>query len=361
MRPHRLVLATALALAATMVPTLSACASTFEENSREPASPVVVKTAREPAPRVVVAISVDGLNPTAITRLGETGTPALHRMIEKGTGTLNARSERELTRTLPNHTGMLTGRPIKGARGHHVTFNEDNGSILPAVAGGYVAGVFDVVHDHGLRTAFYSSKDKFDFLDRSWDAAHGAADTTGADNGRDKIDRYVVDTEDANVTRLVKRLRRSPDAFSFVHLAQPDQAGHASGFMSPTYLEAVKAADKQVGRILDAVRKDPALRSRTTVVLTADHGGKGDGHADMTRRADYRVPFLAWGAGVAKGADLYDLNADRRANPGRARTTYSGTQPVRNAEVANVVTGLLDLPLVPGSVFGRTRLQLDKD
>jgi predicted AlkP superfamily pyrophosphatase or phosphodiesterase len=353
MRPSRLVIATALALATSMVPTLSTCASPVEESARK-----VEQNARKPAPRVVVVISVDGLNPTAITRLGEKGTPALHRMLERGTGTLNARSARELTRTLPNHTGMLTGRPIKGDRGHHVTFNEDNGSILPAVAGGYVAGVFDVVHDHGLGTAFYASKDKFNFLDRSWDAAHGASDKTGPDDGRDKIDRYVVDTEADNVSRLVKRLHRSPDAFSFVHLALPDAAGHASGFMSPTYLSAVTAADKQVGRILDAVRNDPSLRSRTTVVLTADHGGKGPSHADMTRRADYRVPFLAWGAGVAKGADLYKLNTDRRANPGLARTTYSGMQPVRNAEVANVVSGLLDLPLVPGSVFGRTRLLL---
>jgi predicted AlkP superfamily pyrophosphatase or phosphodiesterase len=360
MRPLRILLTTALALATSSAPALNACAATVEETARKPATTAVEQTARKPAPSVVVAISVDGLNPTAIKRLGKTGTPALHRMIDKGAGTLNARSARELTRTLPNHTGMLTGRPIKGDRGHQVTFNEDNGSILPAVAGGYVAGVFDVVHDHGMRTAFYSSKDKFNFLDRSWDTAHGASDKTGADDGRDKIDRYVVDTEADNVTRLVERLRRSPDAFSFVHLAQPDQAGHASGFMSPTYLRAVTAADKQIGRILDAVRSDRALRARTTVVLTADHGGKGSTHADATRRADYRVPFLTWGAGVAKGAGLYDLNADRRKNPGRARTSYAGTQPVRNAEVANVVTGLLDLPLVPGSVFGRTRLLLSR-
>ena len=307
---------------------------------------------------IVVAISVDGLNPTAITRLGAEGTPAIHRMLARGAGTLNARTEREITRTLPNHTGMLTGRPVGGPDGHHVTFNEDNGGILPAVADGYVAGVFDVVHDNGLGTAFYASKDKFDFLDRSWDAAHGAADATGADDGRDKIDRYVVDDEAGNVGRLVKRLQRRPDAFTFLHLAEPDAAGHEAGFMSPAYLAAVTAADRQVGRVLDAVRSDPELRARTTVLLTADHGGKGAGHDDPTRRADYRVPFLAWGAGVARGADLYALNDGRRADPGRARTSYTGTQPVRNGEVANAVTGLLGLPPVPGSTFGRPPLLL---
>jgi predicted AlkP superfamily pyrophosphatase or phosphodiesterase len=357
MRPSRhlhVTLATAVALAATVTPALAACAASVEEAPRR--APAAARAAA-PA-EVVVAISVDGLNPTAITRIGADGTPAIHRMLGRGAGTLNARTERELTRTLPNHTGMLTGRPVTGPDGHQVTFNEDNGSILPAVAGSYVAGAFDVVHDHGLRTAFYASKDKFDFLDRSWDAAHGASDQNGADDGRDKIDRYVVDDEADNVDRLVTRLQRRPDAFTFLHLAQPDEAGHDQGFMSPAYLAAVTAADRQVGRVLDAVRGDPDLRGRTTVLLTADHGGKGSSHADPTRRADFRVPFVAWGAGVARGAGLYALNEGRRADPGTRRTSYAGTQPVRNGEVANVVTGLLGLPPVPGSTFGRTPLLL---
>lgn len=336
------------ALAATTGSALAACAAPVDEPARRAPAPV----------EVVVAISVDGLNPTAITRLGASRAPAIHRMLARGAGTLNARTARELTRTLPNHTGMLTGRPVTGPEGHHVTFNEDNGGILPAVAGGYVAGAFDVVHDHGLRTAFYASKDKFDFLDRSWDAAHGAPDATGADDGRDKIDRYVVDEEADNVSRLVRRLQGRPDAFTFLHLAQPDTVGHDEGFMSAAYLAAVTAADSQIGRVLDAVRNDPGLRGRTTVLLTADHGGKGPSHADPTRRADYRVPFVAWGAGVARGVGLYDLNEGRRADPGRARTSYAGTQPVRNGEIANVVTRLLGLPAVPGSTFGRTPLLL---
>lgn len=306
----------------------------------------------------VVAISVDGLNPTAIRRLGPEGAPALHRMLRGGAGTLNARTDRALTRTLPNHTDMLTGRPVRGASGHGVTFNEDNGGILAATAGEYVAGVFDVVHDHGGRTAFYASKAKFDLLDRSWDAAHGAADRVGADDGRDKLDRYVVDDEATNVGRLLARLRTRPDEFSFLHMAQPDTAGHASGFMSSAYLAAVRAADRQVGRVLDAVRADPDLRAHTTVVLTSDHGGRGPSHSDPTKAYNYRVPFLAWGVGVVRGADLYDLNDGRRARPGARRTSYTGVQPIRNGEVANVVTDLLDLPQVPGSVFTRPPLLL---
>ena len=34
----------------------------------------------------------------------------------------------------------------------------------------YVPGVFDVVHDGGRSTGFYATKDKFNFLIRSWNA-----------------------------------------------------------------------------------------------------------------------------------------------------------------------------------------------
>ena len=74
--------------------------------------PVTLAAARssadDPVNRVV-AISVDGLNPKAITKLGRSGAPNFYRLMREGASTLNARTAREQTRTLPNHTGMLTG------------------------------------------------------------------------------------------------------------------------------------------------------------------------------------------------------------------------------------------------------------
>ncbi len=300
----------------------------------------------------VVAISVDGLNPSAVTDLGPEELPALYRLMAEGAATLDARTEQERTDTLPNHTGMLTGRPVRGAGGHGVDVNDDDGSTVADPAGEYVAGLFDVVHDHGGSTAFYSSKTKLDLLDRTWDAEHGAPDVTGADDGRDKVDRYVYDADGSRtVDALLGRLRGTPDTVSFVHLAYPDVAGHASGFLSPAYLDGVRDADEQVGRILDAVASDPDLQAHTAVVLTADHGGRGASHTDPTKADDYTIPFLVWGPGVARGADLYDLNTEVRRDPGAARTSYDGPQPIRNGELANLVLDLLDLPPVPGSTF----------
>src|SRR5436190_1290294 len=65
----------------------------------------------------VVVISVDGLNPTALTRLGRAKTPTYHRLIDEGASTLNARTEVEKTITLPNHAGMVTSRRIAKAYG----------------------------------------------------------------------------------------------------------------------------------------------------------------------------------------------------------------------------------------------------
>ena len=301
----------------------------------------------------VLAISVDGLNPRAITELGPAGAPTFHRLMREGAYTLDARTEREQTRTLPNHTGMLTGRRIDASRGGHgVTYNTDIGRsrTVHSSAGEYVSSVFDVVHDHGGRTALFATKTKFALYQRTW-SRDGGRDRVGADDGREKIDRFVVDTDD---TRLVEKLNAyledGPGEFVFLHIALPDEIGHKDGFMSDRYLAGVRATDGLLGSVLDTISARPALRRDTVVLLTADHGGDGESHSDQSKIANYQIPFIAWGPGVPAGRDLYSYNEDRR-DPGTSRTTYEGPQPIRNGEIANLATDVLGLPKVPGSEF----------
>ncbi len=324
-----------------------------------PAPPVLASAAArrsaDDAVNLVVAISVDGLNPAAIRQLGRSRTPNFHRLMREGATTLNARTAREQTRTLPNHTGMLTGRRIDDRKGGHgVTFNSDTGTTVHRAADHYVASMFDVVHDRGGSTAVFTAKKKFALYKRTWNT-HGAKDRVGKNHGRAKIDRFTVDT---NNTRLVGKLRaelrRSPRELTFLHLSLPDQAGHGHGFMGKRYLTAVRQTDRLLGQILNTIDARSALRRHTLVVLTADHGGKGGSHSTASRLANYRVPFMAWGPGVAKGRNLYRLNSTYRS-PGSARTSYGGKQPIRNGDMANLVTDVLDLPRVPGSQFNRRR------
>jgi predicted AlkP superfamily pyrophosphatase or phosphodiesterase len=304
----------------------------------------------------ILAISVDGLNPVAIRQLGAAGAPAFHRLMREGAYTLNARTEYEKTETLPNHTGMLTGRRVEAATGGHgIDFNSDTGTTVHQQAGRYVASVFDVVHDHGGRTALYSAKTKFELYDRTWNA-HGRHDTIGKDHGTRKIDRVALNTNNAGLVQALNaELKSAPRTFTLLHISPPDTAGHQYGFMSANYLAAVRETDRLLGTVLDTVAGKPSLKDHTLVLLTADHGG-GDafGHSDPRKLQNYRVPFMAWGPGVAKGKDLYAINSAFEA-PGTSRPSYGGRQPIRNGDIANLTTDVLNLPTVPGSELDRPR------
>ncbi len=303
----------------------------------------------DPSPRLtrsaamtgsVLAISVDGLNPQAIRRLGAHGTPNLHRLMRGGASTLNARTEYERTETLPNHTGMVTGRRIRAsAGGHGVTWNDDRRSpaTVQAAAGHPVSSVFEQVHRLGGSSALFASKTKFSLWKRSWPAA---------------LDRTVIRP---NNKRLVKALRAdytTPRAFRFLHLSAPDVVGHAKGYMGRAYLRQVRATDAQLGKVLATVqRRSPG----TIVVLTSDHGGLGHSHKIADKRVNYTVPFMVWGPGITK-ANLYRINPGYRA-PGKKRVGYrAARQPVRNGDLANLSLYLLGLAPVPGS-----ELNVDQD
>ena len=303
----------------------------------------------------VIAISIDGLNPDAIKQLGKSGTPALHRLMREGAYTLNARTVREKTSTLPNHTAMLTGRRVDSKHGGHgYSENVDNGRTVHSAAGHYIASVFDVVHDHGGSTALFAAKTKFKLYERSWNTK-GAPDRVGRDDGRAKIDRFTIDHNNTRlVSKLDAELRHKAREFTFLHISLPDRAGHAHGFMGPQYIAAVKRTDVLLRRVLNTVDKHPGLRSHTLVLLTADHGGRGGSHYAASKLRNFRIPFMAWGPGVPPGLDLYRLNPMFRS-PGHSRTSYRGRQPIRNGDLANLATDALDLPSVPGSQLDSPR------
>ena len=305
--------------------------------AHEQATPVAHEQAapadagRADAPHVL-AISVDGLNVKAIRKLGNDGTPTFHRLLDEGAGTLNARTEVEQTVTLPNHTSMMTGRRIAAAKGGHgVTWDDDRpGMTVQRAAGHPVGSVFTAVHDTGGSTALYTTKDKFSLYERSWPKG---------------IDTYTVNQNQKRLVSLARTdLRDGAPTFLFLHVSLPDRNGHEYGGMSAHYLDAVRRTDAQLGTILRTVAGQPV-----TVVLTADHGF-ATGATEHSGRRDienYRIPFVAWGAGVDH-ADLYVLNPDLR-DPGAGRPGYAGRQPVRNGDVANLAASLLGLPAVAGS------------
>ncbi len=281
-------------------------------------------------PRLLV-VSVDGLGSLWVSK---SSTPTLADLLSQGAGTLNARTEVERTVTLPNHTSMVTGDRVAAVHGGHgVTWNHTSTrSVAPGTG-----SVFSRIAQAGGSSAVYAGKEKFEMWERAWPGT---------------MEPFEIRDQSALVTDTITDLSEADHDLVFLHLAGPDSAGHKYGWGSTEYLAAVETADADINRVVTAIVADPELAEEVVVVVTADHGGVPGtrAHIDRSRPENYTIPFVVWGPGIATG-DIYDLNPDYR-DPGRGQPGYDGPQPVRNGDVANLVTDLLDLDAVPGSLIG---------
>ena len=229
----------------------------------------------------VVVISIDGLRPDAIREFGAT---TLQRLMREGSYTLSARTI-DVSLTLPSHTSMLTG---EGPDSHGITWNTNETGDHGLVA---VPTVFARAHEHGFRTAAFFSKGKFNHLDVPNTLDH--ADLPEGDT------RWSAAHTVENVTSYLATERPN---LMFVHIGEPDYAGHTYSWMSTFYGRAVRRADQALGKVLAAA--DGAFgRGNYTVIVTADHGGHGWGHGTTDPR-DVTIPWITWGEGVRGGSTL---------------------------------------------------------
>jgi type I phosphodiesterase/nucleotide pyrophosphatase len=294
----------------------------------------------------VIQISVDGLRPDYLQSVIAAGNAPNFKRFQ-------ARADYTHTITLPNHTSMITGRPVSQPDGLPNTTQHgytDNGYPDPSwtlhnqgnLNVAYKTSTFDVVHDAGFSTALFASKSKFIIFEQSYSPKIGTF--FGEEDGEPDYSATMQ-------SHLISALTADPARYTFVHYANPDAAGHSYGWGSAAYNEAIKAVDAHLGELFDLVTSSPTLAGRTAIVLSADHGGDGYDHSDQTLAVDYTIPFFVWGAGVGRG-DLYSLNADTRANPGTSRPTYTAIgQPIRNGDGGNLALDLLGLGPIPGSLI----------
>jgi arylsulfatase A-like enzyme len=229
--------------------------------------------------RHIVVVSIDGLRPDAIDRYD---APVLQRLVREGSATLTATTILP-SKTLPSHMSMLTGlRPER----HGVNWNRAAAAPEDSVG---ADTVFGVARSRGFHTAAFFSKAKFGVLQRP-----GTLDFSQAPGGwfgRWSSERTVADVE--------AYLAKARPHVLFVHLPDPDRAGHRRGWMTPEYGRAVAAVDLALGRLLTAASQAYGSDS-FTVLVTADHGGHERDHGSSDAR-DTTIPWIAWGAGVIPG------------------------------------------------------------
>jgi arylsulfatase A-like enzyme len=229
----------------------------------------------------VIVISIDGLRADAIENAG---AETLQRLMREGSYSLEATTIMPSI-TLPSHTSMLTGATpeMHGIRWNDERVEEEGHVATPTM--------FAVARQAGYHTAAFFSKPKFQHL-----MVPGTLDYGQAPEGSGRW--YVGHT----VESVEKYLDTSRPNLLFVHIGEPDYAGHTVGWGTMVYRWAVRRADGGVKRVL---RKADATfgRGNYTVIVTADHGGHGRTHGTEAKE-DVTIPWITWGKGVEAGTVL---------------------------------------------------------
>lgn len=242
-----------------------------------------VAHAQEGKPRAdhVIVISIDGLRPDAIQKAPASTLLALIRQ-----GAYCAKAQTIVPSiTLPSHASMLTG--LDYAR-HGVTHNDYKpGSVEHPT-------ILSIAKESGRTTAMFFAKDKFHYLVRPDSVDYLYGDEPGRD---------TCETSAGGIGKAFGQAwAEKKYALTFVHIKEPDSAGHGAGWMSEAYLEAVRKADEGVAAIVEAVRKSGRWE-KTAILVTSDHGGSGRGHGDDTPE-NRTIPWICVGPRVKRGLAL---------------------------------------------------------
>jgi predicted AlkP superfamily pyrophosphatase or phosphodiesterase len=247
-----------------------------------PSDPGAAQFAPPPATSVsrnVVLVSIDGLRPDAIATYN---APTLSKLVREGSYTLSA-STIFPSKTLPSHTSMLTGEPPDR---HGVLWNNAYNDAPGTLE---IPTIFSAARSNGYRTAAFFSKSKFSHLQ-----VPGTLDysqSPGGWFGRWSSSHTLDDVE--------AHLGKSKPNLLFVHLTDPDAAGHSYGWMTPQYGRGVLRADAALNRLMTLADATYGI-GEYTLIVTADHGGNGKDHGS-DHPFDVTIPWIAWGRGVVPG------------------------------------------------------------
>jgi hypothetical protein len=274
-------------------------------------APVPVVTPIEPAPTYperVIILSIDGLRPDIIDDLR---APRLARLIREGAVARRAETIPQ-SDTLPSHASMLSGF---GAKAHGLwwnSFDESKGYI-------HVPTIFSIARANDRSSAMFVGKPKLRHIAKPGTVDHFERSSYLCGGVAKKAAAYFV--------------AKQPDLL-FVHFSNPDDAGHAKGWMSPEYEEAVRQSDRCLERFLATVDGSP-LGASTLLIVTADHGGHHRKHSGGHSQLEREIPWIVRGPGIRPGAAL--------------------ETPVRTFDTAATALAALRLPAPPNMV-GQARL-----
>ena len=272
--------------------TLVACGTTRRQ---EPAPP-------SPSAQNVVIITIDTLRADRVGAYGYKAahTPTLDRLAREGALFTHAYATAPIT--LTSHASLLTGRyPAgHGARHNGMRIDPQTPTLAEKLSdAGFATGAF--IGAYPLDRRFGLIKGFQTYGDRMPPSRNGRA-------VNERPGREVVD--EALAWLASHRDRRF---FLWVHLFEPhapygDPSDPRHLPPQARYDEEVAEADRQTGRLIDALQP---IRNATLIVAAADHGEAfgehGEiGHSIFVYDTTLRVPLILTGAGVPSARTIDD-------------------------------------------------------
>jgi len=249
-----------------------------------------VEARRGPPATSVIIIGVDGLS---VDGVSTARVPRLRELISRAAWTLEARGVMP-TLSSPNWASAINGAAPEqhgitsnGWLRHKVAFQptcrvEDGKfpTIFGLLRASYPASRIAVFHDwRGFS----------DLLEKQ------APDVMRHEPGASRTTQAAIRYWKANRPELM-----------FIHLDNVDHAGHAHGWYSSEYYQAVEAADGYIGQVIEMV-DGLAARGSTFILVTSDHGGTSHGHGKNSL-AEIQIPWILAGPGVAPGQITAPVN-----------------------------------------------------
>jgi predicted AlkP superfamily pyrophosphatase or phosphodiesterase len=236
----------------------------------------------------VVIIGIDGMKGEAASHAQ---TPNLRRFMEHGAYTLHARAVIPLV-SKPNWSAMIMGAPPEQTG---VTSNEwgpNKGEITPVCTG--LPRMFPTIF--GLLKEQKPASSIGVFSD--WDGFATLVEPNGQ-NVMETNEDQLKTTQQA-----VAFIRGRKPTLTFIHYDSVDEAGHAEGWDTLPYYEALGKVDGYIGEVTKTL-DEVGILQQTVILVTADHGGKGRDHG-QNNMANIEIPWIISGPGIKAGHEIAD-------------------------------------------------------
>jgi len=113
---------------------------------------------------------------------------------------------------------------------------------------------------------------------------------------------YNGASDEATVDKALDFISKEKPVFTFIHMDEPDGAGHNIGHDTPEYYAAVEKIDSLVGKIIKHLKKEKMMDD-SIIIFSSDHGGIEKGHGGKSL-LEVEIPWIIYGKGIAANRAL---------------------------------------------------------